>query len=188
MPSWSVAPSGTSSATYSPIRRSTSPIAADGMLVRRRVDLDREVDVVDVDEALAERPRHRAVELDDDGPRGTDRGVHRLDRRPERAEPVLVRRRGVDQHRVERQRAGSEQPRDVGQEDRDVVGAALVHRRPRVGADEQRAVPEDAAHLRREVRPRTLDVEMDDADVAQLRRARDQRVEQDRRRRRGAWT
>ena len=43
------------------------------------VDLDREVDVVDVDEALAERPRHRPVELDDDRLRGADRRVHRLD-------------------------------------------------------------------------------------------------------------
>ena len=32
---------------------------ADRVLVRRDVDLDREVDVVDVDEAVAERPRHR---------------------------------------------------------------------------------------------------------------------------------
>ena len=58
------------------------------VLVRRDVHLDREVDVVHVDEALAEGPRHRPVELDDDRLRGPDRGVHRLDRRAERAEPV----------------------------------------------------------------------------------------------------
>ena len=45
MPSWRVAPSGTSSATYSPIRRSTSPMRPDRMLVRRDVALDREVDL-----------------------------------------------------------------------------------------------------------------------------------------------
>ena len=31
----------------------------DGVLVRRHVDLDREIDVAHVDEAVAERPRHR---------------------------------------------------------------------------------------------------------------------------------
>ena len=78
-----------------------------GVLVRRDVDLDGEVDVVDVDEAVAERPRHRPVELDDDRLRGPDGGVHRLDARAERAEAVRVGRRGVDEHDVERQRAGS---------------------------------------------------------------------------------
>ena len=35
---------------------------------------------LDVDEAVAEGPRHRLVELDDDRRRGADRRVHRLDR------------------------------------------------------------------------------------------------------------
>ena len=60
----------------------------DRMLVRRDIDLDPEVDVIDMDEALAERPRHCPIELDDDRLRGPDRGVHGLYRDTERAEPM----------------------------------------------------------------------------------------------------
>ena len=98
---------------------------------------------------------------------------------------MRIGRRGVDEDRVERQRAGLEQARDVREEDRDVVGAALVHRLAGVRTDEQRPVPEMSGHLGCEVRPRTLDVEMDDANVPQLRGARDQRIQQDGGRRRG---
>ena len=70
----------------------------DRVLVRRHVHLDRQVDVVDVDEALAERSWHRAIELDDDRRGGPDRRVHRLDAGAQRAEPVTVGRRGVDEH------------------------------------------------------------------------------------------
>ena len=183
IPSWSVARSGTSSATCAPIRSLDVADHRAGVGVRWDVDLDAEVDVVDVDEALAERPRHRPVELDDDRLRRADGRVHRLDARPERAEPVGVGRRRVDEHDIERQGAALEQARDVGQEDRDVVGAALVDRRAGVRPDEQGAMPEVAGHLGRQVRPRALRVEVDDADVAQLLGAIDQRLEQDRRRR-----
>ena len=121
------------------------------------------------------------VELDDDRPRCADRGVHRLDARAQRAEPVVVGRGRVDEDDVERQRAALEEPRDVRQEDRHVVGAALVDRRPRVRADEQRPVPEVAVHLGREVRPGTLGVEVGHGDVAELGGSRDEAVEEDRR-------
>ena len=97
-----------------------------------------------------------------------------------------VGRRRVDEDRVEREQAGVEQARDVRQEDRDVVGAALVDRRAGVGPDEQRPMAEVRRHLGRQVRPGPLAVEVDDADVAELRRPRDERVEEDRRRRRRA--
>ena len=167
MPSWSVAPSGTSSATWAPIRRSTSPMTGLACSYGGTSTSTAEVDVVDVDEAVAERPRHRPVELDDDRLRGPDRRVHRLDARPERAEPVGVGRGRVDEHDVERQGAALEQPRHVGQEDRHVVGPALVDRGARVRPDEQRAMPEVPGHLRREVRPGTLGMEVDDADVVE---------------------
>ena len=76
--------------------------------------------------------------------------------------------------------AGPEQARDVGQEDRHVVGPPGVHRGAGIRADEQRPVPEGLGHLGREVRSRPLAVEMDDADVAQLGRPRDERIEQNR--------
>ena len=75
-----------------------------------------------------------------------------------------------------------EQPRHVGQEHRHVVGPPLVDRGARVRPDEQRAMPEMALHPGREVRPRALGVQVDDADVVQLRGPVDQRLEQDRRR------
>ena len=77
----------------------------DPVLVRGDVDLDRKVDVVDVDEALAQRPRHRPVELDDDGPGRADRGVHRLDRDAEGAEAVGIGWRRIDEDRIERERS-----------------------------------------------------------------------------------
>ena len=92
MPSWSVAPSG----------HEVGDEVADAPLdlaelgrprARRAARRPRRARSIwlDVDEAVAERPRHRAVELRDDRLRGPDRGVHRLDRRPERAEPVARR-------------------------------------------------------------------------------------------------
>ena len=92
-----------------------------------------------------------------------------------------VGRRGVDEHDIERQGAALEEARDVGQEDRDVVGASLVDRGTGIRPDEQRAMPEVARHLGRQVWPRSLRVEVDDADVAQLLGAIDQRLEHDRR-------
>ena len=116
----------------------------------------REVDVVDVDEAVAERPRHRPVELDDDRLRRRIAACIASTRRAERAEPVGVGRRGVDEDDIERQGARLEEARHVRQEDRDVVGAALVDRRAGVRPDEQRPVPEVGRHLGREVRPGAL--------------------------------
>ena len=125
------------------------------VLVRRHGELDREVDVIDVDEALAERPRDGPIELDDHRLRGTDRGVHRLDARPERAEAVASGCR-VHEDLIERKHPRLEQPGHVGQEDRHVVRAALLDRHARVRADEQRPVPEVPGHLRREMRPGAL--------------------------------
>ena len=65
--------------------------------------------------------------------------------------------------------------RDVRQEDRHVVGSTLVHRRPGVRADEQRPMPEMGRHVRREVWPRALGVEVDHPDVAAAR-LREQRA------------
>ena len=81
---------------------------------------------------------------------------------------MRVRRGRVDEDDVEREQPALEQPRDVGQEGGDVVGAALVDRGAGVRADEQRPMPEVGRHLGLQVRARALAVEVDDADVAQL--------------------
>ncbi len=156
------------------------------ILVGWHVDLDRQVDLVDVDEALAERPGHRPIELDDHRPGGPDRRLDRLDRRPQRAEAVRIGRRRIGQHDVERQDAALEEVGHVGQEDRDVVGPAVVDGRPGVGADEQGPMAEVTGHRRRQVRPGTLHVEVDHAHVVQLGRPGDERVKEDRRGGRGA--
>ena len=106
IPSWSVAPSGMRSA----MNAADPPLdLADLRPARTRTGgwstSHGEVDLADVDERLAQRPRHRRVELHDDGLRGADRRVHRLDRHAQRAEAVGVGRAHVDEHRVERQRA-----------------------------------------------------------------------------------
>ena len=106
--------------------------------------------------------------------------------RPERAEPVGVGRRHVDEDGVEREQAALEQPRDVAQEHRDELGPPLVDGLPRVRADEQRPVAEVRRHLRGQVRPGSLGVEVDHADVVEFRCSRHEGVEQDRGHRRGA--
>ena len=158
----------------------------DRVLVWRDVDLDCEIDVADVDEAVAEGPRHRAVELDDDRPRGADRGVHRLDGRAERAESVRIGRGGIHEDGVERQPPAIEQARHVRQEDRDVVGPTVVDGLPRVRPDEQGTVAKMRRHLGGQVRSRPLAMQVDDAHVGQVRSPCDQRIEQHRRCRRRA--
>ncbi len=75
-------------------------------VVRPLIGLHAEIDLVDMDEAVAKRAGHRPVELDDDSPGGRrDRGVHRFDRGPQRAEAVFVGRGGVHEDRVERKGA-----------------------------------------------------------------------------------
>ena len=174
-PGWRRSPSG-SWPCRGPARRRTprsaarsAPISGSACGVGRDVDLDREVDLVDVDEALAERPRHRPVELGDDDVGRPDRRLHRLDRRAQRAVAVGVRWGHVDEHGVERQEPAREQVRHVRQEDRDVLGPALGDRRPGVRADEQRPVAEVAGHLRAEERAGSLGVEVDDLDVLRAR-------------------
>ena len=178
MPIWIVAPSGIRSATNSPIRRSTSPIVAEPDLVGPDVALDCQVDVVDVDEAVAESPRHAAIELHDHCPGRANRRVHRLDARAERAEAVRIRGRRVHEHEVEREHPGLEQARHVGQERGHVVGTALVDGGAGVRTDEQRPMPEVGRHLRREMGAGALAMEVDDADGLELRRSRDERVEE----------
>ena len=79
-----------------------------------------------------------------------------------------------------------EESRDVRQERGNVLGPPLVDRGAGVGPDEQREVAEVRGHLGREMRAGAFAMEMDDADVPELRGAGDQRVEQDGRRGRRA--
>ena len=86
--------------------------------------------------------------------------------------------RDVDEHRIQDQDARAEQLGHVREEDRDVVCAPLVHRRPGVGSDEKCAMPEAGHHVGGEVRPGTLGVQVDDAHITQVGGAGNQGVEE----------
>ena len=91
------------------------------------------------------------VDLRDDVRAVCDRGAGDVHRDAQRAEAVRVGRRDLDQRDVEREHAGAEQPRDLAQEDRHVVGAPLLDRLADVRADEERVDPEAPAYSRRGV-------------------------------------
>ena len=59
-----------------------------------------------------------------------------------------------------------------------VVRPPLVHGGPGVRPDEQGAVAKVRRHIRGQVRARPFDVQVDDADIVQVRRPRDECVEQ----------
>jgi len=71
--------------------------------------LDQAVDLVDVQEAVAERPRHVVVHLGDDQLGGVRGGLGDVHRDAEAAIPVAVRRADHDQGDVDRNAVGLEQ-------------------------------------------------------------------------------
>ena len=181
IPSWSVAPSGTSSATCSPIRRSTSPI-----------------DRVACSYGGTSTSTARSMSSTWMKLSPSVRGIDRLSWTmtvfaarmaaciastlvPSEQKPWASGGVALTRTTSSGSAPALEEVRDVGQEDRHVVGAALVDRRAGIRPDEQRAMPEVAGHLGRQVWPRPLRVEVDDADVAQLLGAIDERLEHDRR-------
>ena len=72
-----------------------------------------EVDLGDVDEGVAVGARHLGVDLGDHGLRDLRRRLGVVDGDAERAEPVLVRRRHLDEHHVRRQVALAEELGDL---------------------------------------------------------------------------
>src|SRR6185369_3192838 len=129
------------------------------------VDLDRQVDLVEAHEAIAEGARHARVDLRDHQTGRTDRGHGRIDRGPERTVAVRVRWRDVDQRDVERQAAAGEQLWNVGQEDRYEVRPPLIDCLANIGPNEQCTVPQVASHSRVDVWRRPGSVQVDDLDV-----------------------
>ena len=87
------------------------PDLPDRMLVRRDIDLHGEVDAVDVDEAVAERTRHRAVELDDHRARRAVAEWIASTEVPSEQNPLGVGRRRIHQDRVEMECTRREQVR-----------------------------------------------------------------------------
>jgi hypothetical protein len=177
MPVCSVAPSSTSSATSSPMRSITSLGASGSWRGSGRFGVDEGVDPLERHRGVAERARHLLVDLGDHHAGAVDRGARGVARGAQRAQAVAIGRRQLHQRDVERDRAAGEQRRDVGQEHRHEVGAALGDRDPGVGADEERHRAQPRRHRGREQRGGADRVQVVDAHAGQIG-ARDQRVDQ----------
>ena len=161
-----------------PMASSTGPIlgGCSSMMSLSLSTID--VELGDVDERVAVGARHLGVDLGDDRLRDLRRGLGVVDRDAERAEPVLVRRRDLDEHHVGRQVALAEQLGDLVEEDRDVVAAAVLDGLARGGADEQRLVVEAVGVLGPAVLALAHGDHVVDLDVLELARARHERVDQ----------
>ena len=154
-------------------------------LIEGHINLDRQVDLRDMDEAVAERARQRPVELRDDHAGGVDRVVVHVHPVPSEQYPwasggVTLTSAASSFTNPRRKRRGTSE-RNTGTD----LRPALVHRLARVRTHEERAVPEVAGHLRAQVRPGAFRVQVDDSNVLQLGRAGDEGVEKDRRGRSG---
>ena len=145
MPVCSVAPSGIREATFAgdaplqrrwAVRPEVRAAAADVSTIA--------VDFADVQERIAERARHLVVHFGDHVPGAARRGQRAVDASAEAQVAVLVGRRGLDEGHVDRHLARGEQPFDFAEEDRRVVGAALLDGLAHVGAEEQSVVAEMA--------------------------------------------
>ena len=115
-----------SAAMYSAIWRVVSVTSRRRHLQNRRLGGDEHVDVIDVNEGVAQRARHVRVHLRDDQRSVLRRAFHDIDRDAEAAHAVFVRRRHLNERDVQRQLAGIEQARDVRQKDGRVIAQALL--------------------------------------------------------------
>ena len=95
-------------------------------------------DAIERDDAVAVCPRHAIVDLGQHDPRRLRGGLGGVDRCPQGAVSVRVRRRELQQRDVERNAPTGEQGGDVGEEDRDELGAPLLDGPAKRGPCEER--------------------------------------------------
>src|SRR5262249_11616283 len=98
--------------------------------------LDEGIHPADVQESISQGTRHLVVDLDDDVLRALRRGQRGIDARAKTQVPVGVGRRTLQQADVDRQGPRREQALDLAQEDRRIVGAALLYGLAYIAADE----------------------------------------------------
>ena len=137
-------------------------------LQNRRLGRNQHVNVMHVDEAIAQRPRHVGIHLRDD-----ERGVlggaaDDVHRHPETAHAVRVRRRDVNEGHVERQLAAVEQARNIGKEDRRVVAQPFLDDVAHVFSDEEAVHAEVLRQLLVRVRRVAESEQMDNLGVRQF--------------------
>ena len=103
----------------------------------RRLGRHQHVNVVDVDETIAQRPRHFRIDLRDDQ-RGVFGGaLHDVHRHAEAAHAVLIRRRDMNEGHVQRELPGIEQTRDVRQVNGRVIAQPFLDDVAHVFGDEK---------------------------------------------------
>ncbi len=147
-------------------------------LRQRAVHRDQVVDVVHVEEGVAQGPGHLRVDLGDDEVGGLHPGADHVHRDPEAHVAVAVRGRDLDQRHVDAHPPAADELGDLREEDGHEVGPALLHRLPDVGADEERGVPEAPLQPRGHVGRRPQGEEVDDLVVGEVAPEGDQALHQ----------
>ena len=136
--------------------------------LERRVVLHEQVDVVDVNERVAERAGNMFVDHGDHRLRAFDGGQRRVDRRAERYIAVRVGRRNLNHRDVARKHAAAVELLRLAQEDGNVVGVARLRHLTHVPADEKRVELENPFELGSGIGSRALGVQMVYVNVLQL--------------------
>ena len=89
---------------------------------------------------------------------------------------MVVWRRNLDERDIEREIVPGKECRNIGKEDRRVVGPAIIDRLPHVRADKQGVVPNVTFEPGRDMRRRPFGVNRYRLDIAQIRCAADKRL------------
>ena len=137
-------------------------------LFERLVVLDEQVDVVGVDERVAERARHVLVDDGDHGAGAFDGRQRRIDRRTQRHVAVRVRRRHLNHRHVAGQRTAPVELLRLAQEDGDVIGVTGLRHFPHVAAHEERIELENALEFGRRIGRGAFGVQVVDMHVAEF--------------------
>ena len=137
-------------------------------LFEGRVVLHEQVDVVDVDERVAERAGDMLVDHGDHRLSAFDGGQRRVDRCAERYIAVRVGRRDLNHRDVARKHTAAVELLRLAQKDGNVVGIARLRHLAHVPADEERVELENPLELGRGIGGRTLGMQVVYVNVLQL--------------------
>ena len=107
------------------------------ILGHRRVDADEGIETVDMDEALAVRPRHCRVHLGNHPVGDRQHRRREVDGDAEAGEAAVVERRHLEQRHVDRQPPARQELRHLLEADRDIVEMTAPREVPHVAADEE---------------------------------------------------
>ena len=135
-------------------------------------------DAVDMYERVAERARHPGVHLGEHQVGALDGGPHHIHRDAEAHVAVRIGRAHLDERDIDPDPTAADELGDLGQEHRDEVRPALLHRLAHVGPDEERRVPESVGVLAGDVGRRPERHQMNDLVVGEVLAVLHQRGDQ----------